>query len=73
VGTGFEKGRQRAVSFEVLCNYGQQSVAEESKRTDDVGISASCSIFTPAGISSPMVPVFDATPVIADQNKPCFG
>jgi len=51
---------------------GQQGVAQQRERTDDIGISAAGLVLPPTGIPPPVVTVLNACPVASDKRKPLF-
>ena len=73
MGTVFEELRQGLLGFEDGRDQGQQGVAQQSEGADDVGVAAAGAIFSAAGVASPMVAVFHATPMAADQFQPLRG
>lgn len=51
---------------------GQQGVAQQSERADDIGISATGLVFPPASVPAPVVAVLNARPMAPDECKPLF-
>jgi len=54
----------------MICDYSEQRVTQESKCADDIAVSTSSAIFTPAGILPPVIAVFDTAPVVANKAEP---
>ena len=73
MGTVFEELRQGLLGFEDGRDQGQQGVAQQGDGADDVGVAAAGAIFSAAGVAPPMVAVFHAAPMAADQFQPLRG
>ena len=68
----FGEAVESAIVFQVWLVDGKQGAAQQGQGTYDIGIAASCVIFTQAGVFSPMMAVFRPRPVAADVVQPLF-
>ena len=72
-GTVFIEAGQGLPGFDGGLDQGQQGIAQQGDGADDVGVAAAGPIFSAAGVAPPMVAVFHAAPMAADQFQPLRG
>lgn len=51
---------------------GEERIAQESQRTDEIGISASSMVFAKASIFTPVEAIFHSSPVAPNRTDPLF-
>ena len=63
----------QGLTREMVWQEGQQRTAQEGQRRQEIGVAAAGAVFTQESISPPMVAVFHARPVAANELEPLLG